>query len=118
MAANILDVCFDAIAAAKLFIMTHLDEYFTKEDVSLKTDKFISTPASDYDYRCYERVFTGRMTKARWKIIDRFCRLHSFRPRYRCGHDWDCCGCFCGQSMSFEYKHNQVSITFTQSFNY
>lgn len=98
--------------------MTHLCEEFTKEDISLKTTKFVATDESDYDYRIYERVFTGRMTKLRLKIIDRFCRLHSYHPHYRCGHEWDCCGCFCGQSMSFEYNHNQVTIRFTQSFNY
>lgn len=91
---------------------------FDKENLSLKHTKFFEIESSDYDYRQYQRIFSGRMTKNRWKIIGQFCRKHSYRPHYRCGHDWDCCGCFCGQSMWFEYKHNQVVITFTQSFNY
>jgi len=90
---------------------------FDKEDITLKTVKFLPVNI-DADYRQYQRVFTGRMTKRRWKIIDRFCRLNTFRPHYRCGHDWDCCGCFCGQSMDFEYSRNQVVISFSKSFNY
>lgn len=92
-------------------------EHFDKESISLKTTKFIPVE-SDFDYRTYERTFSGRMTKARWKIIDSFCRAHSYHPRYRCGHDYDCCGCFCGQGMKFTYKHNQITVGFSQSFNY
>lgn len=90
---------------------------FDKSNIDLKTVKFKPT-STDFDYRQYQRIFTGRMTKARWQIIDRFCRMHTWSPEYRCGHDWDCCGCFCGQRMSFKYSHNQVVISFTQSFNY
>jgi len=90
---------------------------FDKANIDLKTVKLL--PISiEGDYNQYQRVFTGRMTKARWEIIHRFCRMHTFNPEYRCGHEWDCCGCFCGQRMSFKYSRNQTVITFTQSFNY
>lgn len=93
-------------------------QYWDREtEIKLSTKKFIPINC-DIDYREYERTFSGRMTKKRWQIIDRFCRLQSYRPTYRCGHEWDCCGCFCGQNMSFTYNRNQVVISFTQSFNY
>lgn len=69
-----------------------------------------------HDLRKYRREFTGKMTKRRWEIIDSYCRRNSFRDH--CGCEWDCCGCLCGQSMSFSYKYNQVRIGLTQSFNY
>jgi hypothetical protein len=93
-------------------------ENFSKEDMILKTQKFYSTEESEMDYRIYERIFSGRMTKRRYKIIESFCRRYTYRPYYNCGHEYDCCGCFCGQNMSFTYKQNQVVIRFTQSFNY
>lgn len=83
-----------------------------------KMDRFEETEESDFDYRKYERVFSGRMTKKRYKIIDRFCRTRSRRPRYRCGHDFDCCGCMCGQHLSFSYQKNQVIIYLQHSYNY
>lgn len=82
----------------------------------IKLSKFQATDNSDYDHRIMERCFSGRMTKARYKALRRICRSHSFSTH--CHHEWDCCGCFCGQQLSFTYKKNQVVITLTQSFNY
>lgn len=72
----------------------------------------------DFDYVVYQRCFSGKLTKERYKTLHSLCRIYSRRPRYRCGHEWDCCGCLCGQNMSFTYKKNQVVISFSQSFNY
>ena len=88
---------------------------------------FKPLPDSDYDYQKYERNFSGRMTKARWKKLTRFARIFSnthiygTSPNgyaYRCGHEHDCCGCLCGQSMNVDYKHNQVKIFLSLSYNY
>lgn len=62
------------------------------------------------------RRFSGRMTELRWKIIDRYCRKNSWHQS--CGHEWDCCGCCFAERFEFEYKHNQVSVFKTSSFNY
>jgi hypothetical protein len=72
---------------------------------------------TDMDRREYTRQFTGRMTKERYSIIDRYCRKASYTTGY-CGHEWDCCGCLCSQSLSFTYKQNQTIITLVQTFNY
>lgn len=71
-----------------------------------------------FDTRYYERVFSGRLTKARYKSLARACRVYSRRPKYRCGCEHDCCGCLCSQYMTFTYSRNQVVINFTQGFNY
>lgn len=73
---------------------------------------------SDFDRTVYVREFSGRMTKERYKKLSHICRYYSQPPKYRCGHDYDCCGCLCGQYMTFTYKYNQVVITLVQDFNY
>lgn len=61
-----------------------------KDELKINYQRFIEKPDSEYDYRRYERVFSGRMTKSRWKTISRFCRMHSYRiPTYS---DHDCTG--------------------------
>lgn len=80
-----------------------------------KMNRFKQTDG-DIEYRTYTREFSGRMTKGRWKILDRYCRKHSWSTH--CGHEWDCCGCLCGQYASFAYSANQVTVSITQSFNY
>lgn len=39
--------------------------------------------------------------------------------RYRCGHDYDCCGCLCYQGIDIK-KHNNgyITIFVTNRFNY
>lgn len=80
-----------------------------------KSKKFIVVDG-DFDYTTLQRTFTGRMTRLRWKIISDFCRKKS--GYQHCGHEWDCCGCMHSQSVSFDYKHNQVTVSISQSFNY
>ena len=79
---------------------------------------FMVAGKSDYDYAKYFRVLKGRLTKARYKAIDRQCR--KFSQRFHCGHEHDCCGCLCGQSMSFIHNANtnKTLIIASQSFNY
>jgi len=84
----------------------------------MKYAKFKEVAGSEYDYRLYERILIGRLTKERYKAIDRYCRMYYIEVQHHCGHEWDCCGCFCGQSLSFTHKYNQTIITLSQSFNY
>lgn len=77
---------------------------------------FRELPDSTHDYRRFERSFSGRMTKQRWKIISRFCRRQTYTiPVYS---DYDCTGQCCGQSMQFEYKLNQVVVRLNMSYDY
>lgn len=70
----------------------------------------------DMDTVVSRRIFSGKLTKERYKMLDRFARkIHHVE---RCGHDFDCCGCLCGQWLEIDYKANQVTLTLTQSFNY
>lgn len=78
--------------------------------------KFSELPDSEYDYKKFERSFSGRMTKKRWQLINSFCRRMTYRVRV-CS-DYDCTGRFCGQSMEFEYKHNQVVVRLNMSYDY
>lgn len=83
---------------------------------TLNRGKFTELERSDYDYRIFERTFTGKMTKYRYKKLDRFCRRNSWRSH--CHHEYDCCGCQCAQNMSLTYSKNQISIILSMSFNY
>jgi hypothetical protein len=78
--------------------------------------KFVATDESDYDRAIATRSFSGRLTKGRYKAIASYCRKNSFRSR--CSHEYDCCGCMYAQNLSFEYKHNQVTVTLIQHHNY
>lgn len=70
----------------------------------------------DIDYRVYSRVFAGRMTKGRWKILDSYCRKYSYTSH--CHHEYDCCGCLHSQSLTFSYTRYQVVVTLIHHFNY
>lgn len=70
----------------------------------------------DYDQSTWVREFTGRITHRRWKLIDSYCRTHTFHQR--CHHDHDCCGCLCYQRMEFKHEFNQTVITLTFAYNY
>jgi len=62
----------------------------------------------DYDEAVFCRSFSGRITKARYKILYRFCRANSGGiPIYS---DYDCTGRVCGRYFEFEYKHNRVTV--------
>lgn len=68
------------------------------------------TNENDYpDTEVYQRKFSGRLTKKRYKILDIYTRKNSWRQR--CHHEHDCCGCIFKQSMYFQYAQNQVTIT-------
>lgn len=84
--------------------------------VNIQWGKYSETDTSEYDYRVYQRSFSGRMTKKRWKKIDAYCRRNSFSSR--CGCEHDCCGHLCRQHFSFTYSLNQLVINVTRSFNY
>lgn len=75
-----------------------------------------STDEGEFDSQTFMREFTGRMTKKRWKIIQSVCRRHCKHLPCDCEHD--CCGCVCGKHMSADYKHNQVTIFYRESYNY
>ena len=75
------------------------------------------TIGRDMDTRSFQRTFSGRITRKRWEILRRFARNFS-APIKRCHHEHDCCGCLHSQSMTVDYKYNQVVLTATQSFNY
>jgi hypothetical protein len=79
-------------------------------------EKFKDISNSNFEYSTLIRVFTGRITKRRYKLIDSYCRNKSYSTH--CSHEWDCCGCLHNQSVSFSYSFNQVKIKITQSFNY
>jgi hypothetical protein len=68
------------------------------------------------DYRVYEHIIDGRMTKLRYKIINRYARKNSWREH--CGHEWDCCGCMFARGMELEYKNNKWVLEMSESFNY
>lgn len=96
--------------------MNYNDYAINRDELRINYNRFRELPDSDYDYRRFNRVFSGRMTKGRWKIISRFCRMHSCRiPVYS---DYDCTGQLCGKDMEFTYKHNQVDIRLNMSYDY
>jgi hypothetical protein len=82
----------------------------------LNYNRFTESDGSDYDYRKYERSFSGRMTKRRWQIINRFCRHQTYRIHI--ASDYDCTGQCCGQSMEFTYSRNQVIVRLCRSYDY
>lgn len=70
----------------------------------------------DYDFSVYQRTFSGRITKDRYKKLQRFARKNTFSNN--CGCEYDCCGHLCSKGMSINYSKNQVIITLSESYNY
>jgi hypothetical protein len=87
------------------------------KNLNFKNMRNFKVIEGDIDYRVSEKSFTGKLTKGRYLTIDKYCRVNTFRAG-NCGHEWDCCGCLSRSKMEFTYKHNQVIITLTESFNY
>lgn len=85
------------------------------EPINALAHKFVSM-GGDFDYQIFERHFSGRLTKSRYKALDSYCRRNT--RHWRCHHEHDCCGCLCSQRISFSYKHNQVIISLSQGYNY
>lgn len=81
----------------------------------MKAHKF-KIADSDIDYKTYEYSFSGRMTKLRWKLLDRYVRKHNLRTH--CHHEYDCCGCVSSTYMDIDYGKNLVKLTYTINFNY
>ena len=73
---------------------------------------------SDYDHVKYFRMLKGRLTRARYKAIDKECRKYT--KTMHCHHEHDCCGCLYAQSMVFTHNVNtgKTLIVASQSFNY
>jgi len=69
------------------------------------------------DFSTYQRSFSGRITKGRFKALNRTCKKYSFQEPY-CGHQHDCCGCLTSQSMTMTHRKNLTTITLTRHFNY
>lgn len=86
-----------------------------KEPLPLNYQRF-TLLEGDMDYRTYERVITGRITKSRWKIISKLARRLS--NSFHCGCPHDCCGCLSSQYIDVNYQNGETRLTLTQSFNY
>lgn len=84
-----------------------------------------------FEMQVSTRVITGRLTKQRYKLLQRYCRKKTERApygyspngyRYHCGHEYDCCGCLMAEYMTMKiephWKGNKITFYFTQSFNY
>jgi len=85
--------------------------------------------SDDMDSITESKTIIGRMTKSRYKIIHRYVRIHNYHLQapygrskngyaYRCGHEWDCCGCPCGGGMHMKLKNGVITLTRYQSYNY
>lgn len=64
----------------------------------------------------YERKFSGRLTKKRYKFLDSLTRRISYREN--CGCEHDCCGCLFAVYYSFAYINNEVIVKMVQCRNY
>lgn len=70
----------------------------------------------DIDYTKLEYSLYGRMTKGRYKILDRYVRKNNFHTH--CGHEWDCCGCMCKQTMDLKKVDNSWVLSAVQHYNF
>ena len=76
---------------------------------------------SDIDYRVFERPINlpidpewVERALSFWKDV---CN-HLTISRGYCGHEWDCCGCFCGQTCRIVERDGNLFLRLSQSFNY
>jgi HD superfamily phosphohydrolase YqeK len=77
-----------------------------------------------------ERVFSGRFTKHRRKVLEKSVRLfnnnrshpYGTSPNgyaYTCGCEHDCCGCLSSESAMLSIDHHRfLKITIIQTFNF
>lgn len=97
----------------------------------MRNFKSIDEPDDDFAVQKSQRVIVGQLTKKRYLRIKRYAKAHTNTApygrsesghAYRCGHDYDCCGCLCSERMYVDYKPHwkghKVTLTFVQSFNY
>lgn len=64
-----------------------------------------------------QRTFTGRLTRFRYKILDRFVRMNNNKT-YRCHHDFDCCGCVCGRDAELIIGQHTTTVKIITQLNY
>lgn len=83
----------------------------------MATNKGFIPIDSDIDRLTRTKTLTGRMTKLRYKLLNRWVRNHS-KVYPHCGHEWDCCGCAHSSFSTLEITHNSATITNTIRFNY
>jgi len=106
MEQNTMYLCSDSLRT--FFFFLNLKQY------NMRNTKLIE---SDFDFRTIEKKFSGKLTKCRYKLLHRYCRINT--KRYgNCGHEWDCCGCPSSICTDFTYRHNLVTVTQTIQFNY
>ena len=74
------------------------------------------TISKDMDYITYQKTLEGNITKKRYKLLDRWVR--SQNKNYRCGHDWDCCGCLSSVRADLVIAKNKAEISVSYSYNY
>lgn len=80
--------------------------------------KNFKTFKSDIDFTKSIRILKGRLTKARYKILDRMARKHTQSLNCGCAHD--CCGHASSTYMDLIINPNQTKATliYTVSYNY
>lgn len=90
-------------------------ELFNGDEPNVKN--FDCSGESDYDFHVYEAVIIQQMNKEMFRDLNRKIRVNS--KDFRCGHDYDCCGCLSRIHLYFEHVKNDVfKIRYTESFNY
>jgi hypothetical protein len=83
----------------------------------------------DIDSVVYTRFLSGRITKKRFEIIKRFVKTYNHAMSapygvspngyaYRCGHDWDCCGCLTSTSITMSAAKNEILLVLQSNYNY
>jgi len=71
----------------------------------------------DYDYSVSEKIITGRITKARYKIISAYARKNTWHNS--CGCEYDCCGHLSSVSTRIiSANSNQVTLRVSENYNY
>lgn len=97
--------------------------------ITMKKEKF-KTLDSDFDSLVGERVFSGRFTKRRRKILEKSVRRFNHNRShpygtspngyaYTCGCEHDCCGCLSREYAMLSIDHHRfLKITIIQTFNF
>lgn len=99
------------------------------------TNKFKAIDG-DYDFSLFERVIQGRLTKSRFKIINKVVKKWNYNHEapygysmngypYRCGCEHDCCGCLSSENISVELQsinkdksEYRISLKLNRTYNY
>jgi len=90
--------------------------YKTKNVIEKGIKNMLVSNRSDYDCTVMYKVIRGRMTKARYKALNRFERANSrSMPVYS---EHDCTGQLCGVYTDIYYRKTFVVIKITYSYDY